>query len=441
MNITKNNVDALNAIVTIELTKEDYQGNVDKILADYKKNASIPGFRKGAVPMGLIKKQYGQAVMFEEINKMLQENLNNYLVEEKLDILGNPLPVTNENFDWDADVLKFDFELGLTPEFTVDLEGKNDITKYTIVADEAMLDEQIEYIQKQYGKLVSKEVVEEECDLRGTFINEEEGIEKETTFPVSAIRTKTNQKKFIGKKVGDQVTVNTKGLFTDDHQLMDFLGIDHDKTHGLEVDVVFTIAEINQTEKAELNQELFDKILGEGVVTSVEELKARIKEDAEKQFASQADQKFLNDVYEHLVANTSFDLPAEFLKKWLQTAGETTLTPEQAEEEFTKSEKGLRYQLVEGKVMSQFELQLNFEEIKAYTVKLIKDQLAQFGQAEPDEKTVEDIVARVMSNQEEVKRISEQVMNEKMLALFADKVKANKKDVSYQDFVKEMYGE
>ncbi|MEC4115590.1 trigger factor [Myroides phaeus] len=440
MNITRNNVDALNAIVTIELAKEDYQGNVDNVLSNYKKNASVPGFRKGAVPMSLILKQYGKAVLFEEVNKILQEKLGNYLVDEKLDILGNPLPVDNENFDWDADVLKFDFELGLAPEFTVDLEGVN-VTKFKVVADDAMLDEQVEFIQKQYGKLVSKEAVEETSELVGTFTNEEAGINKETKVAVEAFRTKTNQKKFLNKKVGEQVTVSTKGLFEDDHKLMEHLGVDHDAVHGLEIDVVFTIQEINETEKAELNQELFDKLFGEGVVTSVEQLKEKIKEDAEKQFAGQADQKFVNDVYESLLANTKFDLPAEFLTRWLETAGETRMTAEEAAAEYAKSEQGLRFQLVEGKVMSQYELQLNFDEVKAFTVKLIKDQMAQFGQAEPDDKMVEDIVARVMSNQEEVKRISEQLMNDKMLALFNEKVKAEVKEVSYKDFVKEMYGE
>lgn len=441
MNITRNNVDALNAIVTIELAKEDYQGNVDKVLSDYKKNANVPGFRKGAIPMGMIKKQYGKAVLFEEVNKILQDKLNNYLVEEKLDILGNPLPVLNENFDWDAEVLSFDFELGLAPEFTVDLEGKNKITKYTVIADDAMLDEQIEHIQKQYGKLVSKDVVSEEDEMAGVFVNEEAGVNSEVTIPVTAFRTKTNQKKFIGKKVGDQVTVNTKGLFDDEHKLMQYLGLDHDTVHGLEIDVVFTINEINVTEKAELNQEFFDKLFGEGKVTSVEELKEKIKEDAEKQFAAQADQKFMNDVLEHLIESTEFDLPSEFLKKWLQTAGDTPMSEAEAAEEYEKSEKGLRYQLIEGKIMTSNDLQLNFEEIKEYTTGLIKQQMAQFGQADPSDADVENIVGRVLSNQDEMKRISEQVMNEKMLALFNDKVKAKVKEIPYKDFVKELYGE
>lgn len=441
MNITKNNVDALNAIITIELTKEDYQSNVDNVLANYKKSASVPGFRKGAVPMSLILKQYGKAVLFEEVNKILQEKLSAYLAEEKLDILGNPLPVGNEEFDWDADVLKFDFEIGLAPEFTLDLEGIKNVAKYNVVADEAMLDEQVAFIQKQYGKLVSKETVEETSEIVGTFTNEEEGIEKDTQFALTDIRTKTNQKKFLNKKVGDVITVNTKGLFDDEHKAMQHLGLEHDAVHGLEIDVVFTITEINETEKAELNQELFDKLFGEGIVSSVEQLKEKIKEDAEKQFKGQADQKFVNDVYEALMANAKFELPASFLTKWLETAGETKMTPEEAAAEYIKSEGGLRFQLVESKVMSQFDVQITFEEVKEYTIKLIKEQLAQFGQAEPDEKTVEDIVARVMTNQEEVKRISEQVMSEKLLVLFQDKVKAEVKEISYQDFVKELQGE
>lgn len=440
MNITRNNVDALNAVITIDLAKEDFAANVEKVLKDYRKNANIPGFRKGQVPAALVKKQYGQAIMFDEVNKMLQESLSNYLNEEKLDILGNPLPVAKD-IDWDADTLSFDFELGLAPEFTVDLDAAKTAAKYKIVADEAMVNEQVEYIQKQYGKLISKEKVEEGDDIRVKVSNQEEGIENETTINVADIRTKTNQKKFIGKKVNDEVTISTKGLFEDDHKLMDVLKVEHDRIHGLDVEVTFTIEEISTKEKAELNQEFFDKLFGEGKVTSEDELKTRIKEDAEKQFAQQADQKFMNDAVEALVDNTKFDLPKEFLIKWLQTAGETDLTVEQAEEEYTKSEKGLRYQLIEGRIITDNGLQITFDEIKDYTSGLIKDQMAQFGQLEPSEDDVTNIVSRVLSNQEEVKRISEQLMNDKMMKLFTEKVSGSEKEVTYKDFVKEVYGE
>ncbi len=441
MNITRNNVDALNAVVTVEVSKNDYASKVEKVLTDYRKNASIPGFRKGAVPMSLIQKQYGKAVLLEEVNKLLQENLNNYLVEEKLDILGNPLPKITEDFNWDSDDYKFEFELGLAPEFSVDLTAKNNLTQYKIIADDTMLNAQVARIQKQYGKIVSQTEVAEGNDVSGVFTNDERGINNRTTLDMELFADKKTAKAFIGKKVGDTVVLKTKGLFNDDHKLMDVLAIGHDDVHGLDIEVTFTIDEVIASEPAELNQELFDKLFGPDVVHSLDELKAKIKEDAENQFVQQSNQKFLNDVTEFLIETTKFDLPAEFLKKWIQTAGENPLSPEQAEEEYSRSENGLRYQLIEGKVITENGLQITFEELKDYTSGLIKKQMAQFGQMNPTDEDVQGIVARVMSNQDEVKRLSEQVMNEKMLNLFKDKVKAKTKEVSYDEFIKVMYGE
>ena len=441
MNITRNNVDALNAIVTVEVAKNDYAEKVNKVLANYRKNAAIKGFRKGTVPMSLIQKQYGKAILLEEVNKLLQDNLNKYLVAEKLDILGNPLPKVTEDFNWDVEDYKFEFELGLAPEFTVDLAAKNNLVQYKIVADDKMLNDQVARIQKQYGKLIAKDTVEEGNDVSGFFTNEEKGINNRTTISLDTFADKKTAKSFIGKKVGDVVTLKTKGLFDDDHKLMDVLAIGHDDVHGLDIEVTFTIDEVVGHELATLDQELFDKLFGLKVVTSVAELKAKIKEDAEQQFKQQADQKFLNDVTESLIATTKFDLPASFLKKWIQTAGENPMSAEEAEAEYNKSENGLRYQLIEGKVMADNNLQITFEELKDYTSNVIKKQMAQFGQMNPTDEDVQGIVARVMANQDEVKRLSEQVMSEKMLNLFKDKVKAKTKEVSYDDFIKAMYGE
>lgn len=441
MNITKAQVDALNAIITIAITKEDYSDKVEKVLADYRKNAAISGFRKGAVPMSLIQKQYGKAVLLDEVNKILQASLNDYLTTEKLDILGNPLPKMTEDFNWDNENLSFEFELGLAPQFSVDLTAKNNVTKFNVIADDKMLNDQVERIQKQYGKLISQAEVKADYEVRGTFTNEEKGINAPANFALDIFADKKVAKSFVGKKVGDVVAVATKGLFDDDHKLMDYLKVGHDDVHGLDITVDFTIEEINAVEKAELNQELFDKLFGPGVISSVDDLKAKIKEDAEVQFAQQADQKFLNDVTDFLIESTKFDLPVTFLKKWIKTVTETPLTDEQAEEEFAKAEKGLRFQLIEGKVMSENNLQITFEDLKAHTAELIKKQMAQFGQLNPSEDEINGIVARVMSNQDEVKRLSEQVMSEKMLGLYKEKVKAKTKEVNYEQFIKEMYGE
>lgn len=441
MNITKTQVDALNAVITIAIAKEDYAAQVEKKLYDYKKNAAISGFRKGAVPMSVIQKQYGKPAVQEEVNKVLQTALSKFLSSERLDLLGNPIPKMDENFDWDAEDFSFEFEIGLAPEFSVDLSAANNVTRYTIIADDKMLNDQVERIAKQYGKLISQAEVKEDFEVRGTFTNEENGINAPANFGLDIFADKKVAKAFIGKKVGDVVAIGTKGLFDDDHKLMDYLKIGHDDVHGLDITVDFTIEEINEIEKAEFNQKLFDKLFGPGIISSIEELKAKIKEDAETQFAQQADQKFLNDVTESLIENTKFDLPASFLKKWMKTMGETPLTDEQIEEEYAKAEKGLRFQLIEGRVMADNKMQITFEDLKAHTAEIIKKQMAQFGQLNPSDEEVAGIVARVMGNQDEVKRLSEQVMGEKMIGLYNDKVKAKSKEVNYDQFIKEMYGE
>ncbi|MEM6685527.1 MAG: trigger factor [Bacteroidota bacterium] len=439
MNITRENIDALNAVVTVNIEKEDYSDKVMKILKDYKKTANIPGFRKGHVPLGLVKKQYGKAVLVDEVNKLLQESLNKYLVEEKLDILGNPLPRMQEEFDWDAETFSFEFELGLAPEFNVDLQA-DAITQYNIVADDKMIDGQIESIRKQYGKLVSQDEVTSESEVTGVFSNEEKEIENNVTFGLEKL-TEENQNTFVGTKVGETLTLNTKALFENAQDVVTFLKVSEEEANDLDIEVSFKINEANKRELAELDQELFDKLFGEGNVSSLDEAKSKIKEDAERQFVQQSDQRLLNDVTEGLIENTKFDLPADFLKKWIQSAGEQELTPEQAEEEYTKSEKGLRYQLIQDKLVRENEVKVEFEDLKEFAKQMIRVQMAQFGQLNPSDEELEGIAARILSNQDEVRRLTDQLLSQKLLELFKEKANLETKEVTYENFVKEVYGD
>lgn len=440
MNITKEQIDALNAVVKVAITKEDYQDKVQAILNDYRKQANIPGFRKGHVPMGLIKKQYGKAVLVDEVNKLIQDNLNKYLTEEKLDVLGNPLPKQQDDFNWDAENLDFEFELGLAPEFEAPIKTKKAITQYKIVADKKMIDEQVERIGKQYGKLISKTEVSKKDEVTGVFANEEEEINNKTTIELSNVKAKKALDALVGKKVGDVITLKTKGLFKEDYQLSSALGLAADKSADLNTEVTFTIEEINEREPAEMNQELFDKLFGEEKITSEKELREKIKEDTEKQFEQQADQKLLNDITENFIENVKFDLPTEFLKKWIQMTGEKPLTEEEAAAEFEKSEKGLRYQLIEGKIIQENNLQVEFDELKEFAKGFIKSQMAQYGQLNPAEEELDNIAGRIMSNQDEVKRLSEQLMSQKLLTLYKEKANLKVKELSYDDFIKEVYG-
>jgi trigger factor len=389
--------------------------------------------------MGMIKKQYGKSVMIDEINKMLQESLNNYLTEEKLEILGNPLPKINDNFSWDAEDFSFEFELGLTPQFDVDLSAKKKITQYNIIAEDSLIDKEVENLQTRFGKVIQKDEVAPASSVTGVFVNADKEIEKKSSILISDIKGKINTKKFIGSKVGDVLELKAKNLFNDDSKLIAALGLTKEEASGLEVDLSFTIEEITETELAELNQELFDKIFGEGKVATTEELRAKIKEDAEGQFQQQSEQQLLNAVTEYLVENTKFDLPADFLKKWLATAGENPISEEQANEEFEKSEKGLRYQLIESKIMSANDIKLDFEELKEYAKGFIKAQMAQYGNLDPEDKELEDIANRVLGNQDEAKRLQDQLVSKKLLDFYKETISFKEKEVSYDAFVKEVY--
>lgn len=439
MNITKQSIDALNAVVKVEITPEDYREKVASILQDYRKKANIPGFRKGHVPMGMIQKQYGKSVMIDEINKTLQASLNRYLIEEKLDILGNPLPKVNEGFSWDSEDFAFEFEIGLAPQFNVDLSAKKKITQYNIIADEKLIDKEVENLQNRYGKVQAKEVVAAGMNVTGTFLNEAKAIEKKSTVNLSDLKGRSNLKKFIGAKVGEELSLKTKGLFTDPHKLMGALGLSKDEIQGLEIDLKFTVEEITEIEPAALNQALFDKLFGEGNVSSVDELRSKIKEDAESQFKTQSEQQLLNSVTEYLIARTKFDLPEAFLKKWLAASGETPLSEEKAAEEYEKSEKGLRYQLIESKIMADHGVLMNREELKAYAIGFIKNQMAQYGNLNPEEKELGEIADRVLSNQDEAKRLEEQLRSKKLLDLYKEKITFKQKELTYEAFVKEVY--
>jgi len=439
MNITKENVDALNAVVKVDIVAEDYQTKVAEVLQDYRKKANITGFRKGHVPMGMVKKQYGKSIMIDEVNKLLQESLNKFLTEEKLDILGNPIPRVQDGFSWDTETFSLEFELGIAPEFTVDLSAKKKITQYNIVADDSLIDKEVENLQSRYGKMNTVDAVTEEANVTGTFVNEEKEINKKATISLADIKGKENLKNFIDAKVGDVLELKTKNLFNDEHKLQGALGVSHDDVHGLDVTVSFSIEEITVTELADLDQELFNKLFSDGSVKSDTDLRNKIKEDAEKQFLTQGDQQLLNAVTEYLVEKTKFDLPAEFLQKWLATAGEKEMTSEQAAEEYAKSEKGLRYQLIEGKIMKDNDIKLDYTELVEYAKGFIRTQMAQFGNMNPEEKELEDIAARILGNQDEAKRLQEQLISHKLLTFYKENITFKTKEVSYEDFIKEVY--
>ncbi len=440
MKISQKSLSKNHSKIIVNLSKDDYSDNVNKVLLNYSKTANIPGFRKGHVPLGLVRKQYGKAVIVDEVNKLIQEKLRNYMVSEKLDILGSPLPISDEEIDWDSGELSFEFEIGLTPEFEVNLKFKKPVTSYTVSADKKMIDDQILNIQNQYGKLVAKNEVNKNNEITALFENEEEKISNTFTFKLDKIKSKTNLKLLMGLKVGDTIDLKSKNLFTNPSDLTAALKITTEKSENLKINLSCKIKEINFREPADLDVELFDKLYGKGTVKTVNELRKKITEDAEKQFVQQSDQKLLNDVTEYLIDNTKFDLPSKFLQKWMETAGEKTLSSEEAKQEYEKSKKSMRYQLIEGKIITDNKLQVNMDDIKSYAKQMIVNQMLQYGQANPSDKELDDIVFRVLSNKDEVKRLSEQLTSQKILAFYKENANLKSKKLTYEKFVKEVYG-
>ena len=438
MKVSKKDIDKLNSVLSVEIQKKDYESNVDKVLKDYRKRANIPGFRKGHTPIGLIKKQYGMSVKVDEINKLMQKSLSEYLNIEKLAILGNPIPVEKNEIDWNSDVLSFDFEIGLSPEFDVNLKNKKAISSYEIDVDKKMIDDQIKNIQNQYGKLVSRDKVEDGFEINGTFSNEEFEVENRSNFKLENIKGKSNQEIFLGLKVGESIILKTKDLFKNESDLSFHLKLNDENKDKIKT-VNFSLNEINERQPADLDQELFDKLFGKDSVKTVTELKKKLKSDAESNFVNQTDQKLLNDVTEYLIENTKFNLPDEFLKKWMQTAGEKKLSVVEAESEYEKSEKGLRYQLIEAKLIEQNDIKIDPSQIKNFAKELIKSQMKQYGQNNPDEKELESISQRILSNKEEVKRISDQLLSKKLIELFKSNLKFKNNKVTYDKFIEMAY--
>ena len=391
-------------VINVEVEKKDYETKVNDILKRYTKTAKIPGFRKGHIPMGLVRKQYGSAVKVDEINKLLDSELKKYIQEEKLDILGGPIP-SYETIDWDLDTINFDFEIGYTPEIKLNFKPKKPIIRYEVKADKKSVENQIKNIQDQYGKLISRLKIEKDFEITANFNSESDEINNSSMFKTDSLKP-TFLKKIIGLKVGDSISEKTSKIFKEDYELSRNLKIDLNKAKEINSLVELKIQEINKREPSDLDQELFDKVYGKNSIKSVTELKDKLSDDFVKQFQNQTDQKLMNDSIEYLIDSTKIKLPSEFLVKWMQLSSEKKISQNEAQTEYEKSEKGMKYQLIESKIIIENKLQVNVEDLKSFTSELIKNQMLQYGQPIPEEKELDGIVARVMSNKDEIKRLT-----------------------------------
>ena len=397
MNITKNTTDNLNAVLTVTIDKADYQEKVVDVLNQYRKTANIKGFRKGQVPMSFVKKQYEQAIIFDTVNELLQKSVSEYINTEKLSILGNPVPVMKD-VDWDAEQLSFDFELGLAPEFDVDL-SKVDVESFKVKVEDEEIQKYVDNFAARFGSLKSLAEAEAEAVLKVDA--QVEGEEAKPTFV--RLEDLKDTAAFIGKKVGDVVEVNSNDIFDTTEEATQQLNTEVAEGG---VNVTYTIKEINKAEKAEVNQELFDKVYGEGTVDSEEAFRNKIKEESENMYSKESDKQIINDVVSKLLDTVKFDLPTEFLTKWLISSNENVSTEEQAKEELAKMDKGLRYQLIEAKIAEKNNVEVNAEEVKEAAFAAIKDQLKMYGQTSIPEEVYSHVLVLIPLPRRNICRIS-----------------------------------
>ena len=426
------------SVITLEIKGKDYNENVQKVLNDYRKKANIPGFRKGFVPMGMIKKQYEIPVKVDEINKIVQDKLSKYISENKISILGNPIPLKDESLNWKDEDLDLSFEIANKPEFKINFKAKKPITYYEITADDSMVKNQIESYQNQYGKLISVNKIEDGINIIGEFFSEKISFSKQANFKTDQLIKSTFKNYFLNSKVGDVLNLKPKQIFNQENDINKIIGLDENGLNELE-SINFKISELNKNEKSKADKDFFKKIFPKESFKNLKEFKNRIKSDIEKQFINQSDQKFLNDATESIIENTKIKLPKDFLKKLISINSKDEISLDNLEKEYSNSENGIKYQLIEEKIIENNNIEINSDSIKDFATRMIKNQMAAYGQKDPDEKELNSILQRILSNQEEVKRISNQIISEKLLNIYKEKVSKKKQKISYEKYIEIAY--
>ncbi|MCH7658287.1 MAG: trigger factor [Bacteroidetes bacterium] len=446
MNITKENSDELNAVLKINVGKNDYEEKVRTVLKDYRRKAKIDGFRPGKVPAGLIKKMYGTAVLVEEINKIISESISKYLIEEKLNILGEPLPGEKEQkIDWDKQTeFEFLFDLGLAPEFEVNLSRKDKIPYYNIKVDKKLIDSYTENYARRFGQFKSVDKVEKTEMLRGEIfqIDKEGNIKengfsnKDATISLEILKDDNVIEKFAGKKAGELIDFDIKKAYPNDTEVAAILGVNKENITNIDPLVRFKIKEISKFENAEINQDLFDKAFGKDKIKSEEEFYNKIREEIQSNLEKESGYRFVADVKQQMLKKMELSLPEEFLKRWLLKTNEGKLTPDQIEKEFELLAEDLKWQLIKDKIVKDQDLKVTEEEVLEYAKEVTLMQFRQYSMTSMSDEQVEGFAKEMLKKEDDKKRMYDKKIEDKTIAYIRENVKIDEKKVSTDEFNK-----
>jgi trigger factor len=446
MNITRENINDLNAVLKVKIDKSDYEEKVENVLKDYRKKANIKGFRPGMVPIGLVKKMYGKAVLIDEINKIVTSGIQNYLTEEKLEVLGDPLPKSDETekFDFDTqEEFTFSFELGLSPVIDLKLNKKNKVNLHEIIIDDKMKNQYIENYTRRFGDLRKEEIIEDKDVIKGRLESIDksgnvipEGIlVEDASLSVDVIVDKKIKKQFIGKNLNEPIDFDLKKAFPNDNEIAGLLHKKKEEIADIEGNFRFTTTEISRFYPAELGTELFDKIYGEGVIKTEEEFLSRINDEITLNLKRESDFKLMMDIKNLTIEKTDFQLPEDFLKRWLLKVNENT-TEEQIEKEFDSFRKDLKWQLIRNKVARDNELKITEEELLKEAENITRQQFQQYGLFYATDDQISNYAKETLKREEDAKRIADKILEEKVILIIKEIIKLEDKSISIEDFNK-----
>ena len=413
MNVTAKNHDEVSALLTVTLDKSDYKEKVDKTLINYAKNAQVPGFRKGKVPLSMVKKQYEAGIAFEEINKQISEALNAYVNDNKLRLVGQPVPLPVNELDYNADQVSVAFEVGYEPELTIDL-AKYEAPHYKVEASDKEITTSVENMQKRFAERVAqdkigkdsyialevKQVVEEGAEGEHNHAPKNVTASKETKAVYDLVKS---LKKDASVKVSKEDLVAKEDLAKE-------LGINKDEAenmHHNEVEV--TVKDIYGLDLAELNQELFDKVYGKDEIKTEDELKERVKKELDEYFQQNADVHFVNKILEQVSEKEDVKLPEAFLTKWLMFSNQNIQSEAQAKEILENEKNQIKYQILEGKLMTQNEISLDYNDVLAQAEQLVRNQLAIYGIHHLSDEEVQKYAVEMLKDENQVRQISSEV--------------------------------
>jgi trigger factor len=446
MNITQENTDKLNAILRLKVEQSDYAERVDTVLKDYRRQARVDGFRPGKVPMGIIKKLYYTPVVVDEVNKLVSESIFNYLKENDVKILGEPLPHRDQDrkvdFEKDSE-FEFLFDLGLAPELSLEVSPKDKIPLYRIKVDKNQVDEYKEQLLERYGEFKSVDKATDRELIKGTLVKvDKEGREVENGIRVEQASMSLEMMKdddqkilFSGAGSGDEVVFDVKKAFPNDSELAALLKIDKTEVAMIEGTFKCIIDEVMKFTKAVLGQEFYDKVYGEGEVKTEEELKKRISEEISLNYERESEYRFMVDARETFIKKAKIDLPVEFLKRWMVEANEQ-MTEEQVEEDFSRYEDDFRWQLIKEHLLKQQEIKVSEEEALEAAKGMALNQYMQYGISNVPDDYLENYARELMSKPEDARKYYDQKAEEKLIGYIKSTVKLDEKEVSSEKFRK-----